>query len=260
MTLFTNSLEEGVSGTTVSASNSGTPGAPFDVISIGTGATLAFDNAQAAHGSISVKTATGATSTNVWASWGTSFPNWVATMYARCYFFWTANPGTNMDVISFTTASSLLCGKFRISTAGKISLLDSAQANQGVSTNSIPLNAWFRLDVFMTGSATAGQLQAALYTGSGGDSTTALETVTSAATLNTRAVPATVHYGHANASAANIGPFWWDDAALSDQGTLIGAATYLSTGTGTQDTGSGLDQGPISTHEEIGVDDAAGFP
>lgn len=259
MTLLTNNFEAGSNGTTITTANSGNPSAPFDLTNIGSGATLTFDSTQAAHGTLSGKAATGATVTNVWVAWTTSVPSWAATMYYRAYVFMSALPGTNFDIVSFVTASAVLCGKIRLTTLGKVSLLDKNQANVGVSTNSYPTGAWFRLEGFMTGSATAGQLQAAIYTGSGGDSTTALETVTSANTINTNQVPSGIHFGHANAGAANI-TVNIDDVAVSDQGTLIGWADYLSTGTGTQDTGSSLDQGPISTHEEIGVDDAAGFP
>lgn len=261
MTLLTNSFESGTSGTTVSPANSGNPSAPFDTIFTGSGVTAAYDTAHAAHGSQAVKIATGTTATSVYLQWDASIPAWAATMYVRIYAYFTANPSANLDLVTFLDASASRCGKFRIGTGGKISLLDSSQANQGLSANTIPLNAWFRLDGWITGSATAGQLQVSLFTGSGGDSTTALETVTSPATINTNGTPGQCRFGHSGTGAAGLGPFWLDDAALSDKGTLIGWADYLSTGTGTQDTGSGTDggTGPSGgTHEEVGVTNAGG--
>lgn len=256
--LFTNSFEQGTSGTNITTANSGNPSAPFDITAAGSGATLAYDNAHAAHGSLAAKSQTTTGVTNAWAGWSTSFPSWTATVYFRAYFYWTANPASNVDLIAFQDSSGSLCGKFRLTAGGKITLLDATQSNHGTSTNTVPLNAWFRMDGFLTGSATAGQLQVSIYTGSGGDSTTALETVTSPATLGTNTVPGQVHYGHAATGQANIGPFWWDDVALSDSGTLIGWADYLSAA---GDTGSGTDggTGPSGgTHELVGITNAGG--
>src|ERR1700689_2217935 len=87
---FPNDAEGGTSGVTVTTGNSGgTSGSAFDSVFVGTAATLAFDNSEAAHGLLSYKVATGTTSTTSLLEWTTTAGN-QRTVWFRAYCFMTA--------------------------------------------------------------------------------------------------------------------------------------------------------------------------
>jgi len=232
--LLTQPFEGGVAGSQVSTANPGTLGAVFEFVpTLTSGQTLILDTAQAAHGSQSMKVATGATSATAYADWRASFA-WASQTWFRCYVYFTANPASAVagDVVTFLQTGTL-CGRIRISTAGKVTFLDSAGTIQLTSTASINLNGWSRIEGFLIGSATVGQLEFKLFNTM--DSTTATETQTSGSTLNTFGVPNYGRWGLAQ-SVSNGGPLWLDDIGLSATG-YIGAFTSITD----TDTGTAVD-------------------
>ena len=106
-----------------------------------------------------------------------------------------------------------------LNTSGKLVVTYSSSGTTFVTfTTSVSLNAWFRVEGFVVASATTGQVSASLYNTA--NSTTATETHTSAANLDTApGNPASYNFGIFS-SAASIGPFWMDDIALSSTGPV----------------------------------------
>jgi hypothetical protein len=220
VTLLTNSIE-GVtpSGTTLTQGSAGNTGGAsgsfFDTITLGTGTTLASDSTQAAHGALSAKFATGATSASVWFQWDASAGT-LATAWFRIYMFFTAFPATTLKIFQ-TLATSTQCGAVSLTTAGKISHSNSANTVIQTGTVAIGLNQWVRLEGFVTGDPSAGQIETKLFNTA--DSATPDETLTDAATQATNGAFNKNRMG-VTVAQANIGPFWFDDVGLSSTGYL----------------------------------------
>jgi len=226
VTALSNSFE-GVtpSGTTVTTGNSGgASGNAFDGVTIGTGATVASDSAHAAHGSLGCQIATGATSAQAFCGWTTSMGTQAQTWF-RMYLYLTANPAASIVVFRAVSGGSQ-AGGMRITTAGKIAMINGAGTNIVTTVTAIPLNAWFRAEGFIIGSATAGQLEAKLFLTP--DAAAADETVTSTAAQNTTGSMDTYEFG-VGTSTANAGPFWEDDLGLSNTGYMGPSVVALAT-------------------------------
>jgi hypothetical protein len=226
--VLVNTFEGGTNGVTVSPGNSGgASGAAFDSVTIGGGATLAFDSTRAAHGALSLQVATVASATSYvqWsASMGPQSPAWF-----RAYLYLTANPAANHRAVTFLQGGTL-CGYVQVLTTGRLQFVNAAGSAIFTTTAAVPLGQWFRIEGFLTGDATAGQVELKLFA-SQADGVTPDETDTSSAAQNTAGRPDTVRYGVA-AAVANAGPFWMDDLGLSATGYLgpSGAATLGTPG------------------------------
>ena len=218
---LTNSIE-GVtpSGTTLTQGSGGNTGGGsgsfFDTITLGTGVTLASDNTHAAHGLLSAKFATGATSASSWVQWDTSAGT-LTTVFFRLYLYFTANPAAAIRFYQPLNVSTQ-CGAFVLNTSGKI---DHIAGTGGTATNTgslaITLNQFVRLEGKFVASATVGQLEHKLFNTP--DSTTPDETLTDSATQNTNTAVTKNRFG-IPVAGSNIGPFWIDDFGLTDQGYL----------------------------------------
>jgi hypothetical protein len=247
------------SGTNAFPTNFGPPGFPTDASSGNTsGQTIQSDSTRSAHGTLSLKVATGATATLAWVGWNTSV-TWASTMYLRAYMYFAALPTTNSHLLGFLSGG-VLAARWGISTGGKIICQDSTFATKLTSTNAPNTAGWFRLEGWYFASATVGQMSFSLYNSM--DSTTATESQTSPANLNTLAGnPDTVRYGLVASQAnwpATGSAYWVDDIGVSSLGP-VGAYSALATATdasnATVDGGPGAGGVPL-----IGVDDAVGFP
>ncbi len=219
MTLLTCSFE-GItpSGTTVTTGNSGGfSGNAFDVVTIGTGATLASDSTHAANGALGCQMATGVTAAAVNVQWTTSLGT-VSQAWFRIYLYLTANPAAALRLI-FANNSGTRCANLQVTTGGKLQWLNTSGSSiTGATTaNSVPLNAWCRIEGFVLGSATAGQVETRLFTTVNG--TNPLEIVTSAPAQNTAGSMNGVIFGPNNTNS-NVGPFWVDDLGLSTTGYI----------------------------------------
>lgn len=228
MTTLTNSFEGGTSGTTVTTGNSGgASGNAFNAVTVGTGATVAFDNAHAAHGLLSLKVATGASTAQAFTSWTTSLGTQVQVWF-RLYLFVTASPAVNTRLwAAFQGATT--CGAIRLNTNRTVTFTNAAGAaiTGMVSASVLPTNTWVRLEGFLTGSNTTGQVELKYFATA--DSPTATETLTSAATQALTGNPNTYDFGFSASAAANIGPYWLDDIGMSSTG-YIGPVVTPSTG------------------------------
>jgi hypothetical protein len=215
MTTLTNSFEGGTNGTTITAANSGgASGNAFDVVSIGASATLTFDNTHVAHGSLAGNVTTPVAATNSYAAWTTSMGT-QTTVWFRLYLYYTANPANTHRVFTGVSGASN-CGSLQVTAAGKLQWINSSNATILTSTAAIPLGAWFRIEGFITGSATVGQVELKLF--STPDSLTPNETDTSAATQNTLSTMNGYRFGVSGSTASVT--FWMDDLGLSSTGYL----------------------------------------
>lgn len=214
---LTNIFEGGTNGTTVTTGNSGgTSGSAFDVVVTGTGTTLTFDNTHTAHGSLALELATGVSAQSPYVSWTTTLGT-VNTLWFREYLYITANPASPFRIATFLGGASSLCGYVQVLASGKLQFVNAAGAGIFTTTNTVPLNAWFRVEGFITGSSSVGQVELKLYNSM--DSLTATETQTSAATQNTNTLINTARFG-IGAAIASVGPFWMDDIGTSPAGYL----------------------------------------
>lgn len=204
MAVLNAGFERGTSGATIATGDVGDLDA-WDAVTIGTAAAAIYDTAHAMFGLKAAKVSTGATSTNALLSWiaklGTQ-----TSHYGRVYLYLTANPASSVNVI-VAPSGAVNNPSVQINTAGKLRLLDAAGAQQGISTNTISLNQWIRIEYHFVHSATVGQIEAKLFNTA--TSSTPTETLTSVATLNTNVSADRVRFGIVN-NNANAGPFWLD--------------------------------------------------
>lgn len=211
---FSENFESGTPGATVTTSNTtfATVAAPP------AGGTFAFDATHVAHGSQSAKVATGATAGQPHGIW--NFSDGSTQQWFRSSLYFTAYPSFLLVLAYVSLAAggsgTRVC-RFEVSSAGKLGLEDTSA---GVHTfgSAIPLNAWFRVEGWVTGNAAAGQLSLSRFDSL--DSVTPTETYTSAANRNTAGAPVAWLLGGFQTSQAGIGPFWTDDAAASSAGPL----------------------------------------
>jgi hypothetical protein len=223
---------EGVpNGATVTAANSGgASGAPFDVVNIGALAGLTADNAQAAHGSQSYKVVTGNPAANAFLTWTTSLTaTGLLQVWWRVYLYLTAYSATQNRVVSVRNGSTYQGGP-AINSTGKVVLLNATGGTIKTSTASVPLNQWFRLEGFVVGDASVGQLEVRLFTSSL-DNFTPDETQTTAAAQNTGGLINRIDIG--DPSSVTSYTYWQDGLGASSAG-YIGPEIYSGmSGSGT---------------------------
>lgn len=242
---------EGTNGFTVSTANSGNPSAPFDSVNtLSAGQTREFDSSQNIHSALCCQFDTSATGAASYADWTTSF-NWGSQTWFMIYVFLNAIPSSQAGgcVLSFFQAGSL-AARLRISTSGHVVMTDSANANQAIGTAVVPTAAWFRIEGYVIGNGSTGQVSYNYY--SSPDSTSVTETNTSGS-INTLGTPDTFRLGLAQ-TAANMGPLRVGPVAISNLG-LIGAWNTISS----SDTGSGADAGSVGTTTPISSSDTGTF-
>lgn len=215
MTILVNTFEGGTSGSALAtASSGGASGNAFDLVVTGSGATNAYDSSQEAHGFLSCKMATGASAV-VYEQWTTSMGS-QAQAWFRLYLYFTANPTNQHRVLEFVSAGTG-AGGVLLTTTGRFQMLNSAGTTITTTASTIPLNAWFRIEGFILGSATVGQTELKFFKSP--DAIVPAETNTSAASQNTAGTLDTYRFGVAVA-IASVGPFWMDDIGLSNTGYL----------------------------------------
>ena len=218
-----NTADGGTSGTTITPANSGgTSGAAFDAVvsNTGSGGILAYDSTHVLGGHpLSLKIATGASSVTGYTAWTTSLTaSSIPQVWFRLYLFLTGNPAAQYGVWRALNGASL-CSSVLITALGKLLVVNSAGSTISLSTTTIPLNQWFRLEGFVLASATAGQTELRLYKTADAAPQNYDEIDTSAATQNTSTAITTLRYGLAVA-AANVGPYWQASPGASDTAYL----------------------------------------
>lgn len=236
MTNYRNTAEYGTSGSTVTTGGSPSDGSTaWDTASIGSGATLIWDNTRALNGSLSYKFTTGASAVTDYLGWSTSVSMAVPMGVSAAYYF-TAVPTAQVRILSLYQSGTLQAA-INITSTGKLQLF--AGSAVGTSTNTIPAGAWFRVELkIITSSATVGQAELRLFTDPYG--TTPTETVTSAATINTLGGnPTEARFG-IGTGQANVVAYWMDELQASNTGyppaPVLPTQTVSPTGISTAET------------------------
>jgi hypothetical protein len=231
--------EGGTNGTGITTGNSGgASGDAFDGVSLGSGATAVYDNAHS-RGGLAAKLATGGTAADCALTYSTRLGSRTKA-YFRAYFYIPSNPGTNHRLIdAFDSGSGQLCFALYLTTAGKLQSVDNGGGQIQIMTASVPLNAWFRVEMMVIGSATAGQVEVKRFDTP--DGTVADETITSAATQNTRGSFNNYRFGAAGDPMPASRTIWVDDLGISTGGYLgpTFAATLIAQDVNTTSTPSG---------------------
>lgn len=207
MGVCTADFERGVNGNQIAAADPGSATAWDSVNAPGASGFLHYDTAHAAHGKQAYKCGSGASAGTPNLIWSTALGTQSTTHYGRAYTYFTANPSQNDHGVSYQSGSAF--PGWRISTAGKVLLLNGAGATVGTSTTSINLNGWTRLEwKLIQGTGTTGFIEVKIWITP--DSNLApTETLTSAGTNMLASV--TVFRIGQEVSAANQGPAWFDD-------------------------------------------------
>lgn len=225
-----NNAEGGTSGTTVTTGNSGGASVnAFDVVTIGTSSAVTFDNGHAAHGSLAYKMAVPVGVANISSvAWTTSLGT-QTTVWFRLYLYFTSQPAT-FGVWRALQGASLCAGVVLVSD-GTMQVRNAANGTVFTTASVIPINQWFRLEGFVTGSASTGQVELKFF--SSLDATVPDETQTSLANLNLRGPPNTYQAG----ALTSVGStFWIDDLGVSTVGYMGPAGipgTAVLSGSGT---------------------------
>ena len=192
-----NTFEGGTSGTTITTANSGgTSGTAWDAVQQPTGGSITFDNTHTAHGGMAALLTGGSTGPGL--NWKPQTIGLLADGYGRAYFYITALPAAQARLVRFFLAGT---GgpSIELNTTGTVEIDDAAHVQQAVTTNTVPLNAWWRIEWHHNASA---QLVVRLYLG---DSTTITEQITAAA--NTATSVDEVH----TLLQVGAGNMWMDD-------------------------------------------------
>ena len=207
-------------GTPVTAGASGgASGNAYDGNLAASGATLNWDNTYVPQqGGVPIQVAT-TSSGSAYVSWATSMtaPNAAAALaqaWFRVYCYVPGALSANTTIFAGFQSGGGTCGSVKLTTSGVVEALDSTGTVR-VTTAAFPVGTWFRVEGFITGSATAGQLNLVLYDAQ--DSTTASSAPATATGLNTLGTMTGWRFGQATA-LANAGPVWIANTALSNSG------------------------------------------
>ena len=204
---LSNGFNQGTNTNTIAAADPGNEN-KWDLVTIGAGGALVYDNTHINSGTLSAKVTTGGA--GVTFRWSTQFGT-QTDHYGRLYYFIAANPAANCQFVrnvSGATAQAFMT----IGTTGKITCSDSA-AGSAVSTNSIATNQLIRIEYHILHSATVGIVECKLFNTA--TSTTATETIT-LSSANTGTSSSAIIFG--NSGANSVGPFWMDDIISNTTG------------------------------------------
>lgn len=210
-----NKFDGGTDGVTITAANSGgASGDAFNTPDSSGTVTFTFDNDHAHSGTLSFKKSTGGTPGSANLSWTTQMGTRTKVWF-RFYVYYETLPSVQHRIMYATDGVNLVAGLYLNST-GHLWFVDSSGSDIFTFTGTVPTNQWVRIEGFIVGSATVGQVELKQFNDT--DSTTPTESQTSAANKNTSG-PLQVYKWGDNSDNANI-TLWYDDIGLSDQGYL----------------------------------------
>lgn len=222
-----NSFEGGSNGTTLTqgsgGNTGGTSGDFLDNVSVGTGATVAFSTAQAAHGTVSMNAVTTGTSSLAYAGWTLAS---VASDFSRTYCRFASLPSAQQLFMRYLSSGSQSV-RVNVTTTGTIEVRNAANTVVGTTTSAISANSWFRVELSVTFSATVGAVTLRLYLTP--DSTTISDSLT-LSSLALTASASELRFG-VGAAMANTSSMFFDDIA-TEGATWHGPATRTVNPTG----------------------------
>ena len=156
---------------------------------------------------MAAKVSTGATSASAFLRWSMSLPP-MTDHYGRVYAYFTAFPAAAIRLIRWqNTGGGSLSGFIQLGTDGKLSGENVCRGLGRPRHRNLP-NQWVRIEYRVIHSATVGQMEIKLFNSP--DSTTATDSATSAANLNTLTEADDARFG-VTANVANVTAFWLDD-------------------------------------------------
>ncbi len=213
-----NGFEGGTAGVSVTATNSGPPsGSAFDTVQLNSGGNniLAYDNSiPAAHGSLSCKVA--APNTQNFVSWSSSMGT-QTQIWFRLYLYFSSIPAFNVSFFKALQGNTVAATARVNATTGTLTVAPHGGSSI-TTTTVIPTNAWFRVEGFVIGDPSNGQVSISIYTAL--DSTVVTEIQTSG-NVNTSGLLTTWNYGNVVApGTGNNAQFWMDDIGLSNSGYI----------------------------------------
>lgn len=197
-------FSRGVSGSTISTADPGDDQA-YDGVTTVAGGTLAYDEVHSySPSALSLKVATGATTGTLGFDWTASLGT-VTDFYGRAYLYLAANPTTVPHRFVRDRLAGVTKYSVEITTSGFVQINSDASTSVGTGAVAVSLNQWVRIEWHFIHSATVGQIEAKLFNSA--ESTTATETITSAANLTTAASADSVQFGNWQ-STTNEPAFW----------------------------------------------------
>jgi hypothetical protein len=234
--LLTNNAEGGADGVTVTTGNSGgASGNAWDAVTIGTGATVTYDNDHAHGGSLAYKFLSGSTRTDV--NWTSASVGTETEVWGRLYLWLVANPAAELALLRVRSGASQ-CARLALTTSGTIVIRNAANGVAGTQTNAVATGQWVRVEFRVLASTTVGQIDVRLYNSAESATpteSTALTGLVLTASLNE------INWGPVGGTAGET--YWLDDLVLNDTGfpgptagpsgtgTITGAGSLTSTGT-----------------------------
>ena len=180
-----NTFEGGTSGTITAANSGGASGVAFTTVNLDVFAAIDYTNSPALSQGVSClitpPVSPAASPTLIWDSTvlGTLGPS----IYSRCYFCAVGSSwgSVNNRFMALYSSGTLRAGLLFDTPNGQVGFCNSANSFVSETTMRMQLNTVYRIECLWTLSATVGQAVINVYLR---DSTTVLETLTSAATQN----------------------------------------------------------------------------
>jgi hypothetical protein len=210
--LLTANAETGTNGATPTA------GTDFDIVTIGSGGTIAYSQANHIDGTTSYGYNTGSTAT--YTAWSTSLGGTKSELWLRTYVM---VPTLFTGPIIQLRYNSGLAGRISLNNTGFVQLLSGAGSVIGTSGTAITAGVPFRIELHAIASAspTGGTLELRVYNSM--DNGTPTSTVGPFATTQTAAGFDQVWFGPSAGAAGSV--MYQDNVAASDTGWLGPANT-----------------------------------
>jgi hypothetical protein len=222
VTIKQNSFEGGTAGTTVSTGNSGgASGTAFDVVTIGSGATLTYTTTEVMHATKALALGSVATNTTF-----VTYNGFATTQMAvRFYIRFDTLPGTNGPIrLCDIRTSSTSVTRVVMDTSNRLIF----QTSNGTTTlktftTALSANTWYRIEAVSSNGTSGATCNMSYYVGDSGSATDSF--TTSSANTGVTTNITTVQFGQ-NAGGGGAFTLYIDDIAAQD-GTLtfIGAAS-----------------------------------
>lgn len=218
-----NNAEGQPNGTQLTSQNSGgISGDAFGLVSIGSGAALAFSSATSAHGSQSYAL-TSSNGTGTYVEWNTFNDTAIA---ARTYFnIGSTLPNVGLRFIDIRSATTSLT-RLSLNSSNRLFVQDYNGTNtKWTASAPLQVDTWYRLELAISVSATTAKMKCAYYLG---DSTTPVQVYTTTTGNTGTENIATVRLGSGQ-GATWTGTTYFDDLAVSNQGGAEFIGPYSTT-------------------------------
>ena len=214
-----NTAEGGTAGVSVTTGNSGgASGNAFTVVSRGSGATLIYSAAAAAHGALgySIK---GSSGTATFVGWN----GYSATSMAIRFYY---NPGPTLPSKVMRLAdirnSTATASRVELSASNQLFIQNAAGTTVTTFPHALQANTWYRIELTISISSSAAAINAAYYPA---DSTTPVDPAYSTITGNT---------GTANIAQVSIGSpasaTWTGTSYFDDVAAQAGSTAFIGPG------------------------------